>query len=111
MVCAARCGDGLPDGDFAELLGSATTPQQLLEAPSAQDQWQVQVLGRVLRHARVGLHSTLPPEQVRLAQLEPVADVTEAVSQAVRRAGPRVGVLPEGPLTVGVVTGGSAGGR
>jgi nickel-dependent lactate racemase len=103
VVCAARCGDGLPDGDFAELLGSATTPQQLLDAPSAQDQWQVQVLGRVLRHARVGLHSTLADADVRLAQLEPVADVSAAVLEAVRRAGPRVGVLPEGPLTVGVV--------
>jgi nickel-dependent lactate racemase len=103
VVCAARCGDGLPDGDFAELLGSATTPQQLLDAPSAQDQWQVQVLGRVLAHARVGLHSTLPDDAVRLAQLEPVADLTAAVREAVERAGPRVGVLPEGPLTVGVV--------
>jgi nickel-dependent lactate racemase len=103
VVCAARCGDGLPDGDFAELLGSATTPQELLDAPSAQDQWQVQVLGRVLAHARVGLHSTLPDQAVRLAQLEPVADLTAAVREAVDSAGPRVGVLPEGPLTVGVV--------
>jgi nickel-dependent lactate racemase len=103
VVVVARCGDGLPDGDFAELLAKAQTPQDLLEAPSAQDQWQVQVLGRVLAHARVGLHSTLPDRLVRLAQLEPVSDVTEAVRQAVRRAGPRVGVLPEGPLTVGVV--------
>jgi nickel-dependent lactate racemase len=103
VVCAARCGDGLPDGDFAELLASAATPQDLLAAPSAQDQWQVQVLGRVLAHARVALHSTLPDEQVRMAQLEPVGDVSAAVREAVRRAGPRVGVLPEGPLTVGVV--------
>ena len=109
VVCVARCGDGLPDGDFAQLLGSAATPQELLDVPSAQDQWQVQVLGRVLAHARVGLHSTLPDPLVRLAQLEPVADVTAAVRDAVRRAGPRVGVLPEGPLTVGVVDAARAG--
>ncbi|HKG52361.1 MAG TPA: nickel-dependent lactate racemase [Actinomycetales bacterium] len=109
VVCVARCGDGLPDGDFAERLASAATPQELLDAPSAQDQWQVQVLGRVLTHARVGLHSTLPDPLVRLAQLEPVADVTAAVREAVRRAGPRVGVLPEGPLTVGLVEASGAG--
>ena len=109
VVCAARCGDGLPDGDFAERLAAASTPEDLLAAPSAQDQWQVQVLDRVLAHASVGLHSTLPDDVVRLAQLEPVADVTEAVREAVRRAGPRVGVLPEGPLTVGVVAGRAAG--
>ena len=105
IVCAAHCGDGVPDGDFAELLNRASSPQELIDSPSAQDQWQAQVLGRILSRARVGLHSTLPDDVVSDAQLTPVPDVSAAVLEAITNVGPRVGVLPEGPLTVGVVRG------
>jgi hypothetical protein len=105
VVCAAECADGLPDGDFADLLGAATTPQQLLDAPSAQDQWQVQVLGRILARARVGLHADgLSDHAVRGAQLEPVPDVGALLAERVA-AGARCAVLPLGPLTVGTVRG------
>ena len=103
IICAAQCGDGVPDGEFADLLAAARTPRDLVDSPSAQDQWQAQVLGRILARAAVGLHSTLPDDVVVGAQLEPVADVSAAVRAAVSRYGSRVGVLPEGPLTVGVV--------
>ena len=77
------------------------------------DRWQAQVLGRVLRRAAVWLHTDgLTDDEVRGAFLRPVADVTEAVTEAVahaieqsgsaRRA--RVGVLPYGPLTVASAT-------
>jgi hypothetical protein len=48
----------------------------------------------------------LTDEMARRALLHPVADLTTAVSAAVRQqgAGARVAVLPEGPLTVATVT-------
>jgi hypothetical protein len=72
--------------------------------PSAHDQWQVQVLGRVLQRARVLFHSTgLSDDEVRRAQLEPVDDISATLRQLRPE---RVCVLPRGPLTVATVVGG-----
>jgi nickel-dependent lactate racemase len=95
IVAAAACADGVPHGSaFAQMLGAP----DFIGVPSAHDQWQVQVLGRVLRRARVLLHSDgLTDEEVRRARLEPVDDV----SAAIRALEPeRVYVLPRGPMTV-----------
>ncbi len=73
--------------------------------PRETDRWQTQVLGRVLRHAAVWLHTRgLTDDEVRGAFLRPVADVTDAVAEAIDASGlgpgARIGVLPYGPLTV-----------
>jgi nickel-dependent lactate racemase len=104
IVCAAACGDGIPDdGGFGRLLAAATSVEDLLAPPSTHDQWQVQILGRILARARVGLFAAgLDEAQIAGAMLEPVHDVGSAVAERVAAAGPgaRVCVLPEGPLTV-----------
>jgi nickel-dependent lactate racemase len=106
IVAAAACADGLPDGGpFARLLAAAPDGAALAGAdgPSQADRWQVQVLGRVLERAAVWLHTDgLTADAVRAAHLRPVADVSEAVAEALAEAGPgaRLAVLPEGPLTV-----------
>lgn len=108
IVCAAACVDGVPDeGEFGRLLASASSAQELLDSPSGQDQWQVQVLGRILLRAHVGLHADgLTDEQIRSALLEPVDDVSATVASLLAAAGPsaRCAVLPLGPLTVARVT-------
>jgi hypothetical protein len=74
-----------------------------LDAPADQDRWQAQVLGRVLRHADVWLHTDgLDDDEVRASFLRPVPDVGEAVARARDASGGdgRVCVLPYGPLTV-----------
>jgi lactate racemase len=104
IICAAACGDGIPDdGGFGRLLAAARTVDDLLAPPSMHDQWQVQILGRILARARVGLYAAgLDDEQIRSALLEPVGDVAASVAQHLAEAGPgaRCCVLPEGPLTV-----------
>lgn len=106
IVVAAACADGLPaDGPFARLLAEAGRPEDLDSDAGAPepDRWQVQVLGRVLRRAAVWLHTSgLTDDEVRAAHLEPVGDVSDAVTRALERSGPgaRLCVLPEGPLTV-----------
>jgi len=101
IVAAAACVDGLPsEGRFATLLAES---DDLVAVESEQDQWQVQVLGRVLRRARVFLHSTgLTAAEVATARLTPAEDLSATINDAVGRAGPaaRVCVLPRGPLTV-----------
>ncbi|MFW3168645.1 nickel-dependent lactate racemase [Geodermatophilus sp. CPCC 206100] len=114
VVVAAECADGLPaHGSFAEVLGAAPDPAGLLQLISSPgfrvpDQWQVQVLARVLAKADVQLYcSGLPPEEVRAAHLVPVDDLAGAVDDAVRRHGPgaRVCYLPEGPQTIPYLAG------
>jgi lactate racemase len=108
IVTAARCNDGFPQhGNFKRMLFEHESAQSLLDtimAPgfSLFDQWQVQLLARILIKARVGLHSELPADEVRRAHLEPVADVEDALATELNRIGPDapVAVLPEGPMTI-----------
>ena len=109
IICAAECRDGFPDhGSFREVLASEESPAALLRAISARtetvpDQWQVQVLARVLAQARVGVHTTyLTDADLRGAHLFLVEDIARAVADELAAVGPdaRVCVLPEGPQTI-----------
>jgi nickel-dependent lactate racemase len=108
IIAAAECRDGFPDhGSFREVLASASSAQGLLDAISARertvpDQWQVQVLARVLTHARVGLRTSyLDADALAGAHLFAVTDIAAAAAE-VAAVGPaaRVCVLPEGPQTI-----------
>ena len=112
IVCAAECRDGFPDhGSFREVLAEADSPQALLDLIAARektvpDQWQVQVLARVLVRARVQVHSgNLAEADLRSAHLEAAPSVEEAVAAALAAAGPgaTLCVLPEGPMTIAYV--------
>ncbi len=105
IVMAAACGDGVPEGAFADILAAGTRPEELArpEGPSRQDAWQAQVLGRVLRRAEVWMYSDgLSESDRRAAWLHPVRDVAGALGEAMARQGPRARlcVLPQGPLVV-----------
>jgi nickel-dependent lactate racemase len=109
IVMVAACADGIPDeGDFGNLLAAASSPADLVDAaqPKGIDRWEAQVLGRVLQHASVALYSDgLSDSQIRTAHLDPVDDISDAIAAATVAAGPRVGVLPLGPLTVATAGG------
>jgi nickel-dependent lactate racemase len=109
IICAAECADGFPDhGSFRQVLASEPTPKALLTAIEARsttvpDQWQVQILARILDRARVGVHSAfLTDAQLRTAHLFEVPDIAAAVRAELEARGPdaRVCVLPEGPQTI-----------
>lgn len=109
ILCAAECSDGLPDhGSFRAELEREPTPEQLLASIAARertvpDQWQVQVLARVLTRARVGVHASgLIPDDLVAAHVIPVDDLSVAVAAELATLGDdaRVCVLPEGPQTI-----------
>ena len=111
IIAAAECSDGIPEhGHFRELLRSGNSPQEWLEAIfSAKeiipDQWQVQILARILQRAQVHLFSTLPAEEVRRAGLRVCENISLSVQQMWNKVtlDPtdfRMAVLPEGPQTV-----------
>jgi nickel-dependent lactate racemase len=112
ILTAARCNDGFPaHGNFRKLLVEHRTPQAILDtvlAPgfSMFDQWEAQVLAMVLVRARAGLYSEMPPEELRRAHVEPVADVGARLAEELRQVGPDapVAVLPEGPMTIPYLT-------
>lgn len=108
ILAAAECGDGFPDhGSFKRTLFDHASPRALLDtiqrAPEPfEDQWQVQLLALILVRTRVGVHSTIAPDEIRRAHLEPVADLAGRVAEELRRLGgdAPLAVLPEGPMTI-----------
>jgi nickel-dependent lactate racemase len=111
IIAAAECSDGVPThGNFRDLLQQGKSPEEWLRIIySAQepipDQWQVQILAKILQRADVYLFSALPEPEVRMAQLKPIGDIAACVhqlreAQRASRGSARVAVLPEGPQTV-----------
>lgn len=112
IVIAAECGDGVPEGGFARLMRESSGPAQILarlRSPgfAHEDQWQAQILARILQRAEVHLYSErLDPDTVRSLHLEPCDSIeaTVAAQRAHRGPGTTVGILPEGPLTIPVLS-------
>ena len=108
IICAARCNDGFPEhGNFRKMLLEYPSPEAMLEAIhspsfSTYDQWQVQLFAQILQRSRVALHSEIPPDEVRGAHLEPIADITARITEELENIGKDapIAVLPEGPMTV-----------
>lgn len=64
---------------------------------------EVQIQAQILRHANVLVKTTvLTADQLRAAHLTPIHDLSQAVRDALTRAGPAATlcVLPQGPQTI-----------
>jgi nickel-dependent lactate racemase len=116
IIVAAECWDGLPDhGEYARLLRSADQPSDLLnqiQQPDfhAHDQWQVQVQAQIQAKAEVHVYSDgLSDEQIQGALLQPSASIEATLADLMERYGPdaSICVLPDGPMTVPTIAGGS----
>jgi nickel-dependent lactate racemase len=111
IVVAAECRDGFPDyGEFKDLLYSMESPQQLLASLSDRretvpDQWEAQILARVLSGARVAVHADgLTAEELARASLSVAYDIGETVAEELGTsgAGATCCALPAGPETIPV---------
>jgi lactate racemase len=108
ILTAARCSDGFPThGNYKKLLFEHSSPRALLDTIltpgfSLYDQWEAQLHAIITLKARVGLHSALPPDEVRRAFLEPVEDPSARIAAELAALGKDtpVAVLPEGPMTI-----------
>lgn len=104
ILQASECRDGFPDhGNFKSLLFDHADAESLLAAVNAPgfsvyDQWEAQLLAMLRVRARIGLYSTLPPDGVRRAYLDPVSDLGAAVAEELERIGrdAPIAVLPYG---------------
>jgi lactate racemase len=112
IIAVSECADGFPShGNFLSILRSRRSPKELLEmieSPGYRvfDQWEAQKMAKVQMHAEVSLCSSIDPDAVRSVNLEPVADLSKALSDANRLCGgkARIAVLPQGPLTIPFLT-------
>lgn len=114
ILMASECSDGIPDhGNFRELLRKGRTPEDLIKMihqvkDPILDQWEVQILARILMKANIYLFSTLPEDEVLAAHVIPCNDIGKLVRELSTRADSpgqkikpfRIAVLPEGPQTV-----------
>lgn len=108
IVVYAECIDGFPDhGSFRTELYKSTSPQGILDeimkrTSTMRDQWQVQLLAKILVNHRVALYSSLAPNDVERAHLTPVDDVEAMIRAEVAREGPdtAIAVMPHGPYVI-----------
>ncbi len=112
IVVAAECRDGFPDhGEFRQLLASASSPRELLASLSQRshtvpDQWEAQILARVLSGARVAVHTDgLDAEDLESAFLSPADDISATVHDELAQldGGGTCCALPAGPETIAFV--------
>lgn len=114
IICAAECRDGFPDhGDYRRILMSAPSPQELLadiesRRSAIADQWQAQVLAKVLIKARVIMRTDhLGAAELSKAHLESTDHLADTIETLLAEYGPdaRICVLPTGPQTIPYVVG------
>ncbi|RLE74455.1 MAG: lactate racemization operon protein LarA, partial [Thermoprotei archaeon] len=95
--------------EFHELFVGARSPEEVLERirrrEPVKDQWQAQILARVLAGARVVVVTGMSHSVVEDMLMTPASSVEEALEEAARLAGcdlrsARVVAVPEGPYVI-----------
>lgn len=114
IVVFAECVDGVGRGheEFYRLMVEARTPEEVLERirreEPIKDQWEAQILARILRDARVILMTkNIKHSVIEEMHMIPASNPEEAIEEAYRIAGrdSKVIVVPEGPYTIPVIEG------
>ncbi len=104
VIIAAECSDGIPDnGLFRQMLTEDLSPAEILEKILSnkevlRDQWQVQILARILLKADVYVYSSLPDDVIRSCHLKPVRDIPALCRQLSPEG--KICIMPYGPLTI-----------
>jgi nickel-dependent lactate racemase len=107
ILIASECWDGVPDfGNYKTFLSMFDSPQALLDhvlAPGFRmhDQWEAFLHAKLCLHADIHIYAGgLSDEDIHMAMMTPCRDVEATLCDLVGRYGPRLCVLPDGPMTV-----------
>jgi lactate racemase len=107
ILVASECWDGIPaHGNYKQLLWETSSPQELWDlvtAPDfrALDQWEAFLHARLCLHADIHIYTDgLSDEQIRQAMLTPCRDIESTLEKLLEHYGPRLCVLPQGPMTI-----------
>ena len=109
IIMSAACNDGHGGEAFRKTISQDLSAQEILDAIQAtpkqdtlSDQWQSQILARILAKFHVVLISQADPELVRSLKMHPAADLAEALQIAESLVGKdaSITVIPEGVSTI-----------
>lgn len=111
IIIAAECAEGLGGGAFAECMeklhecGGPDAYLDFISKPGnfMPDQWQAEMLLRVLRRGRAALYSDkLSSGDFALTSVEKAESVESALAAALERLGPgaEIAVIPSGPYVI-----------
>jgi len=105
LIICAECADGIGGEGFYKALSSAASPEALLDGilktpmeETVPDQWQYQILARILKKHRV-IFVTEPKLERAIGEMmmEYAPDVNSAVAMAKDRfTSPKLTVIPDG---------------
>lgn len=106
ILMLAGCADGVGGENFyRQIAGEADLGRVLARFRARRpeetepDQWQSQILIRVLQKARVLLCSELPDDVVRAMHMEPVASLSAGLARAkalLKAERPKIALIPDG---------------
>ncbi len=108
IILAAGLSEGIGSSEFQSLFREHASLDEFMhrilhEGYFVMDQWQLEELAKVRRHAKVRVVTDgLPAETLSRLFVEPAASVEAAVADAIREYGPRatIAVIPEGPYVL-----------
>lgn len=107
IILAAGMTEGIGSPEFQSLLKQTTSLESFSERildPNyfTMDQWQLEELAKVRRHARVKVVSGgLPADRLARCFVEPFPSVEAAVADSLRDApNARIAVIPQGPYVL-----------
>ena len=109
IIMAAACNDGHGGESFMRTVAADKSAAQILEEIQATpkkdtvpDQWESQILARILSRFHVVLISEADPELVKAMKMHPAKDIAEALSVAEILLGYKssITVIPEGISTI-----------
>ena len=117
VIIAAECTEGTPAGSpYDRLLRSVANGEALLEKLNTPgflwpEQWQGHIQSLIQRRAEIQIFTAMDDATVRAAHLIPCRDIAAAVRAKLAANvgadsnGPRIAVLPQGPLTIPYLAG------
>jgi len=107
IILMAECVDGVEHTDFQRLMEGAKTPREVLDAVREReplvDQWEAQVLARILQRAEVIVVSKgVKDSTIEDMLMTPASTPEEALNLALRKMGKNAKVIaaPEGPFII-----------
>lgn len=107
IVIMAECIDGIEHESFYQLMEEAKNPNEVLETIKKEepviDQWEAQVLARILNKAQVIVVSKgVKDELIEDMLMTPASTPEEALALALRKAGnaAKIVAIPEGPFVI-----------
>jgi len=104
IISVNECIDGIGEDKFRELLFSGKSPKEIYNLILSgeilvSDQWEIQILARVLMKAEIIIVSRLKEHEIGNIGLKYAINVEEALNVSIKKHGAntRILILPNGP--------------